>query len=62
MSTRPDIEAILDEIEGILPPKPKAVVVEDQVVRDAEPHVSRTDPNYPNSDEGRVRVRLIRPH
>ena len=57
MKSSEQIEAWLDELEGIRPPKPKAVVVEDQVVRDADPHVSRADPNYPESDEGVVRVR-----
>ena len=57
MKSSEQIEAWLDELEGIRPPKPKAVVVEDQVVRDADPHVSRADPNYSGSDEGVVRVR-----
>jgi hypothetical protein len=51
------IQAWLDEIEGIRSGKPKVVVKENQVVRDADPHVSRIDPNYPKSDEGVVRVR-----
>jgi hypothetical protein len=55
--TSEQLEAWLDEIEGIRPPKPKAVVVEDRVVRDANPHVSTADPNYPGSDGGVVRVR-----
>jgi hypothetical protein len=38
-------------------PKPKAVVVKDQVVRDANVEVSKADRNYPTSDEGVVRVR-----
>jgi hypothetical protein len=33
------------------------VVKDDEVVRDAEPHVSEADPNYPQSDEGVVKVR-----
>ena len=57
MKTSEQLEAWLDEIEGISPPKPKAVVVEDQVVRDADPYVSRADPNSPGSDGGVVRVR-----
>ena len=57
MKSSEQIEAWLDELEGIRPPKPKAVVVEDQVVKDAEAHVSGADPNYPGSDGGVVRVR-----
>jgi|SRR5215472_259285 len=57
MKSSEQIEPWLDELEGIRPPKPKAVVVEDQIVRDADPHVSRADPNYLGSDEGVVRVR-----
>jgi hypothetical protein len=55
--TSAQIQAWLDEIEGIRSGKPKVVVKENQVVRDADPHVSRIDPNYPKSDEGVVRVR-----
>jgi hypothetical protein len=52
-----ELEAWLDELEGISPPKPKVVVKDQQVVRDANPHVSKADPNYPQSDSGFVRVR-----
>jgi hypothetical protein len=38
-------------------PKPKAVVVEDQVVRDADVEVSKADKNYPTSEDKVVRVR-----
>src|SRR5262249_46771418 len=55
MMTSEQLKAWLDELEGIRPPKPKAVVVEDQVVRDANSHVSRADPNYAASDDGVVR-------
>jgi len=55
--TSEQLKAWLDELEGIRPPKPKAVVVEDQVVRDANSHVSRADPNYAASDDGVVKVR-----
>ena len=37
-------------------PKPKAVVVEDQVIRDADVEVSKADRNYPEGG-GVVRVR-----
>jgi hypothetical protein len=57
VKTPAQVQAWLDSLDGIAPPKPKAVVVEDQIVRDAEPHVSRTDPNYPNSEDGVVKVR-----
>jgi hypothetical protein len=57
MKTAEQFEAWLDEIEGIGPPKPKAVVIADQVVRDADPYVSRADPNSPGSNGGIVRVR-----
>jgi len=39
------------------PPKPKAVVNDGEVVRDANVRVSPADPNYRGSDEGFVRVR-----
>jgi hypothetical protein len=38
-------------------PKPKAVVVEDQVVRDANVEVSKADPNYPTGEDKVVHVR-----
>jgi bifunctional pyridoxal-dependent enzyme with beta-cystathionase and maltose regulon repressor activities len=38
-------------------PKPKTVVVKDQVVRDADVEVSKADKNYPTSEDKVVRVR-----
>jgi hypothetical protein len=55
--TSAQIQAWLDEIEGIRAGKPKVVVSENEVVKDADPHVSRADPNYAESDDGVVRVR-----
>jgi hypothetical protein len=55
--TSAQIQAWLDEIEGIRSGKPKVVVKDEEVVRDADPHVSRADPNYAESDDGVVRVR-----
>jgi hypothetical protein len=37
--------------------KPKVVTSEAKVVRDADVLVSKSDPNYPGSDEGVIRVR-----
>jgi hypothetical protein len=55
--TLEEFEAWLDEMDGIKPQKPKAVVEEGEVVRDADPHVSVDDPNYSASEEGVVKVR-----
>ena len=55
--TRAEVLAIVDDICGPGPARPKVVVSEDRVVRDAEAHVSRADPNYAGSDGGVVRVR-----
>jgi hypothetical protein len=55
--TSAQIRAWLDEIEGIRSGKPKVVVQENKVIRDANPHVSRIDPNYSKSDDGVVKVR-----
>jgi hypothetical protein len=57
--TRAEVKAIIEEIWGPPPPKPKpkVVVEEAEVIRDADVRVSPDDPNYPGSDEGRVRVR-----
>jgi hypothetical protein len=55
--TKAEVLAIVDDIWGPGPPKPKVVVADDQVVRDAEPHVSKADPNYSKSQGGVVRVR-----
>jgi hypothetical protein len=42
-----EVDAMMDEIFGPMPlPKPKAVVVEDRIVRDADVDVSRADKNY----------------
>jgi hypothetical protein len=51
-----EIDAMMEEICGPMPmPKPKAVVVEDKVVRDADVKVSEKDKNYRGS--GVVQVR-----
>src|SRR5260370_38763709 len=57
--TRAEVKAIIREIWGPPPPKPKpkVVVEEAEVIRDAEVRVSKSDPNYPGSDEGVVKVR-----
>jgi hypothetical protein len=66
MKVKPEIQAMIDELAAVLPPRnrvviptpaAKVVVNEDRVVRDANPHVSRADPNFANSDEGVVTVR-----
>ena len=55
---RAEIDAALEEILGPVPlPRPKAVVVKDQVVRDADVHVSKADRNYSTSTDGAVAVR-----
>jgi hypothetical protein len=47
-----EIEAMLDEFFGPVPlPKPKAVIVADKPVRDADVHVSRADINAKGVDE-----------
>jgi hypothetical protein len=52
------IDAMMEEICGPMPmPKPKAVVVENKVVRDADVTVSKQDKNYPASGSGVVQVR-----
>jgi len=57
--TRAQIEAWIDNLmERRRPPKPKAVVEKGEVVREAETHVSRDDPNYEGSDGGVVTVRI----
>jgi hypothetical protein len=53
-----ELIAALEELIGPKPmPKPKVIATEEGVIRDADPHVSRADPNYGSSDEGVVRVR-----
>jgi hypothetical protein len=55
-----ELVALLEKALGLTPrpkPKPKAVVDDGEVVRDADVRVSPTDPNYRGSDEGVVRVR-----
>src|SRR5262245_25332472 len=58
--TTDELVAMLEKVLGIDPqskPKPKAVVNEGEVVRDADVRVSPTDPNYWQSDGGVVKVR-----
>ena len=59
--TDEELDAILEEIWGPLPPrpkpKPKVVLSEGKEVRDATVQVSPSDPNYRKADEGVVRVR-----
>jgi hypothetical protein len=38
-------KAWLDSLDG-RPPKPKKVAEDGEIVRDADPHVSKVDPNY----------------
>ena len=53
-----ELIAQLEEIIGPTQmPRPKVVTKDADVVRDADAHVSRADPNYPGSDGGVVRVR-----
>jgi hypothetical protein len=55
-----ELVALLERALGLTPrpkPRPKAVVDEGEVVRDADVRVSPADPNYRGSDEGVVRVR-----
>ena len=53
-----ELIAALEELIGPTPaPKPKVVTRDADVIRDADPHVSRADPNYPKSDQGVVSVR-----
>jgi len=62
MTVSPERKAqLIAELEELIGPtkmeKPKIVANEEGVIRDADPHVSRIDKNYPFSDEGVVRVR-----
>jgi len=55
-----EIVALLEQALGLTPkpkPKPKVVTSAAKVVRDADVLVSKSDPNYPGSDEGVIRVR-----
>jgi hypothetical protein len=53
-----EVDAIINRIWGPPPkPKPKVVTRDGKVVRDATVRVGPADDNYPNSDEGVVRVR-----
>jgi hypothetical protein len=55
-----ELVALMEKALGLTPrpkPKPRAVVNEGEVVRDADVRVSPADPNYRKSDEGVVRVR-----
>jgi hypothetical protein len=52
-----EIVALLEQALGLPPklkPKPKVVTSEAKVVRDADVLVSKSDPNYPGSDEGKI--------
>jgi hypothetical protein len=62
MTVTPERKAeLIAALEELIGPKrmerPKVIANEGDVVRDADPHVSRADPNYPASDGGVVRVR-----
>jgi hypothetical protein len=55
-----ELVALMEKALGLTPnpkPKPKVVVNEERVVRDADVRVSPADPNYRRSEEGVVRVR-----
>ena len=53
-----ELIAQLEEIIGPTPmERPKVVTRDSEVIRDADPHVSKADPNYARSNEGVVRVR-----
>src|SRR5262249_24462511 len=51
-----ELVALMEKALG-LTPKPKAVVNDGEIVRDANVRVSPADPNYRGSDEGVVSVR-----
>ena len=59
--TTEELVAMLERVLGLdpnpKPPKPKAVVNEGEVVREAVVRVSPADPNYRESDGGVVKVR-----
>jgi hypothetical protein len=53
-----ELIAALEELIGPTPvEKPKVVTRDSEVIRDADPHVSKADPNYREDDGGVVRVR-----
>jgi len=55
-----ELVALMEKALGLTPkpkPKPKVVTNEGEVVRDADVRPSPADPNFGNSEEGRVRVR-----
>ena len=53
-----ELIAALEELIGPRPlSRPKVVTRDNDIVRDADPHVSRADPNYVQSEQGVVRVR-----
>jgi hypothetical protein len=55
-----ELLALLEQVLGLTPgppSKPKVVVNETLVVRDADVRVGPADPNYPKSDDGVVKVR-----
>jgi hypothetical protein len=55
-----ELVALLEKALGLTPkakPKPKVVVNEEEVVRDADVRVGPADPNYRGSDDGLVKVR-----
>ena len=55
---RPELKALLDEIIGPKPiPKPKVVVSDKRVIRDADVVVSPKDPNAKRGKAETVRVR-----
>ena len=62
MAVTPERKAeLIAALEELIGPKrmerPKVVTRDSEVVRDADPHVSRADPNYGRSGSGVVRVR-----
>ena len=62
MAVTPERKAeLIAALEELIGPKqmarPKVVTRDSEVVRDADPHVSRADPNYDRGGGGVVRVR-----
>ena len=62
--TDEELDAVLEEIWGPLPPrpkpKPKVVTSDGKGVRDCDVQVSPKDPNYPGSDGGRVQRGFVK--